>query len=249
MGPSGPPNRSPDEIPSQAESVSARGQRSIAHAIRSLEDGYGLTLLLTVLSIFFLAVGGLSSIGGVLGVVLVGSTLIFALSTSHARPRVLRFALILVGLAITASAVALVVGDAGLASFAIGAIGLLIAAIVPFVIIGHIARSAIITYRLVIGALVVYLLLGLCYAYLYAILSYAIGATFFVQTDTPSTATYLYFSYTTLSTVGYGDYTAANDLGRMIAISEAIFGQLYLVSIVAILVSNVGRSFRKATED
>jgi nucleoside permease NupC len=130
-----------------------------------------------------------------------------------------------------------------------GAIGLVIAAIVPFVIIGNIVRSPTITYRLVIGALVVYLLIGLCYAYVFGILPYITNAPFFVQTASPSTATYLYFSYTTLSTVGYGDFTAAQEATRMLAISEAIFGQLYLVSIVAILVSNVGRSFRKATED
>jgi hypothetical protein len=231
------------------ETAASGARRSVRHAIRTLEDGYGLTLLLTILTIFSLAAGGVRSLGGLVGVVLVGSTLIFALSTSRARPRILRFAQIFVGLAIVASAVALVVGDAGLAGFAMGAIGLVIAAIVPFVIIGNIVRSPTITYRLVIGALVVYLLIGLCYAYVFGILPYITNAPFFVQTASPSTATYLYFSYTTLSTVGYGDFTAAQEATRMLAISEAIFGQLYLVSIVAILVSNVGRSFRKATED
>lgn len=231
------------------ETAASGARRSVRHAIRTLEDGYGLTLLLTILTIFSLAAGGVRSLGGLVGVVLVGSTLIFALSTSRARPRILRFAQTFVGLAIVASAVALVVGDAGLAGFAMGAIGLVIAAIVPFVIIGNIVRSPTITYRLVIGALVVYLLIGLCYAYMFGILPYITNAPFFVQTASPSTATYLYFSYTTLSTVGYGDFTAAQEATRMLAISEAIFGQLYLVSIVAILVSNVGRSFRKATED
>src|SRR3954447_7752768 len=232
-----------------AESGPVGPRRSIRHAIRTLEDGYGLTLLLTILTIFCLAAGGVRSLGGLAGVVLAGSTLIFALSTSRARPRILRFAQVLVALAIAASAVALVIGGADLASFAMGAIGLVIAAIVPVVIIGHIVRSPTITYRLVLRAVVVYLLLGLCYTYLFGILPYVTGGPFFVQTESPSTATYLYFSYTTLSTVGYGDFTAAQEGGRMIAISEAIFGQLYLVSIVAILVSNVGRSFRKAIEE
>jgi hypothetical protein len=231
------------------DSVTVRSRRSVAHAIRTLEDGYGLTLLLTILTIFVLAAGGVGSLGGLLGVVLAGSTLLFALSTSRARPRVLRFAQILVGLSIAASAVALAFGDAGLASAAIGLIGLLIAAIVPFVIIGHIVRSPTITYRLVIGALVVYLLIGLCYAYVFGLVAYWTGEPFFIQTATPNTATYLYFSYTTLSTVGYGDFTAAHELGRMVAISEALFGQLYLVSIVAILVANIGRSFRAVNEE
>jgi hypothetical protein len=45
----------------------------------------------------------------------------------------------------------------------------------------------------------------------------------------------------TLTTTGYGDLTASTDGGRMCAILEALFGQLYLVSIVAVLVANMGR--------
>jgi hypothetical protein len=232
-----------------AESVTVRSRRSVAHAIRTLEDGYGLTLILTVLTIFSLAAGGVGSLGGLVGVVLAGSTLLFALSTSRARPRVLRSAQVLVGISIAASAVTFFFGDIRLAGAAMGLIGFVIAAIVPFVIIGHIVRSPTITYRLVIGALVVYLLIGLCFGYAFGLIAYGTGEPFFVQTTSPDTATYLYFSYTTLSTVGYGDFTAAQELGRMIAISEAISGQLYLVSIVAILVANVGRSFRAVSEE
>jgi len=234
---------------SPSESATVAGRRAVLHAIRSLEDGYGLTLILTVLTIFSLAAGGVGSLGGLLGVVLVGSTLIFALSTSRARPRVLRIAQILVALAIAASAVALVAGDARLAGFAMGVMGLAIAAVVPVVIIGHIVRSPTITYRLVIGALVVYLLIGLCFAYIFGLIAVLTGEPFFAQTASPTTATYLYFSFTTLSTVGYGDFSAAQELGQMVAISEAIFGQLYLVSIVAILIANVGRSFTSATDE
>jgi len=43
-----------------------------------------------------------------------------------------------------------------------------------------------------------------------------------------------------LATLGYGDYTPAADAGRMLAVSEAIVGQLYLVTVLAILVGNVG---------
>lgn len=75
------------------------------------------------------------------------------------------------------------------------------------------------------------------------------GQSFFVQASKPTTETFLYFSYTTLSTVGYRDYSAAMPLGQMIAISEALFGQLYLVSIVAVLVANIGRSFRQVKDD
>jgi hypothetical protein len=227
----------------------APGRRRRVTAIRSIQDGYGLTLLLTILTIGCLALAGVGTLGGLLGVVLAGGTLLFALRTSRARPRVIRVGEVLVAVAIAGATAALLVGETRVAEGAMGVIGLAIAAIVPFVIIGNILRSPQITYRLVVGALVVYLLLGLCYSYVFGLIALVSGTPFFVQTATPSTANYLYFSYTTLSTVGYGDFSAAGSLGQMIAISEALFGQLYLVSIVAILVTNVGRSFRQVTDD
>ena len=67
-------------------------------------------------------------------------------------------------------------------------------------------------------------------------------APFFVQTTAPASAEYVYFSYTTLATVGYGDFTAATSLGRMLVGLRGLVGQLYLVSAVALLVGNIGRS-------
>jgi hypothetical protein len=51
----------------------------------------------------------------------------------------------------------------------------------------------------------------------------------------------LYFSYSTLATVGYGDYTAATDLGRTLAVLEALIGQLYLVTVLAAFVARARR--------
>jgi hypothetical protein len=51
----------------------------------------------------------------------------------------------------------------------------------------------------------------------------------------------LYFSFVTLATLGYGDYTAAGELGRTLAIVEALVGQLYLVTVIAVLVSRMRR--------
>jgi len=68
------------------------------------------------------------------------------------------------------------------------------------------------------------------------------GQSFFVQVQTPQTGDFVYFSYITITTTGYGDLTAASNFGRMLAASEALIGQLYLVSVVALLVGNVGRT-------
>ena len=58
----------------------------------------------------------------------------------------------------------------------------------------------------------------------------------------------LYFSYVTLATLGYGDYTAAGNLGRALAVLEALMGQLYLVTVVAVVVTRLGRPGRERSD-
>jgi uncharacterized membrane protein len=64
---------------------------------------------------------------------------------------------------------------------------------------------------------------------------------FFAQTKTAEPVDFTYFSLVTLSTVGYGDLTAANPMPRMLAAIEGLLGQLYLVTVVAVAVSRVRR--------
>ena len=58
----------------------------------------------------------------------------------------------------------------------------------------------------------------------------------FAEDVAATTANCLYFSFTTLTTVGYGDVTTRTDLGHTLAVTEALFGQIYLVTVVALLV-------------
>jgi len=69
-----------------------------------------------------------------------------------------------------------------------------------------------------------------------------------VPAPLPLSCQCLYFSFATLSTVGYGDLTARSNLGHTLAISEALLGQIYLVTIVSLLVANLGRSAKPAAE-
>ncbi len=58
----------------------------------------------------------------------------------------------------------------------------------------------------------------------------------------------LYFSFTSLTTVGYGDLTARTNLGHTLSVSEALLGQIYLVTVVSLIVANLGRSRPRAQE-
>ena len=112
--------------------------------------------------------------------------------------------------AILGAAVAVLVGDA-VASATAGLVGLLLAVVAPIVILRRIVVSPTITVRLVLGALAIYLLLGLAYAYLFPFVATLTKEPFFVQTARPNASDYIYFSYTTLATIGFGDFTAGDE--------------------------------------
>jgi hypothetical protein len=68
------------------------------------------------------------------------------------------------------------------------------------------------------------------------------GNPFFAGGQPATVAHCLYYSFTTLTTVGYGDLTARTNLGHTLSVSEALLGQIYLVTIVSLIVANLGRS-------
>jgi hypothetical protein len=97
------------------------------------------------------------------------------------------------------------------------------------------------------GAIAIYVLLGLVFTFAYSAVAALGHAPFFAQGIDGTRAVRTYFSYVTLATLGYGDYTPAGTVGHALAVIEALLGQLYLVVVVALLVSRLQR--RKAAAD
>lgn len=95
--------------------------------------------------------------------------------------------------------------------------------------------------EVVLGALCAYLYIGAYFSFLYDVMARISKSPFFAQPGADSKLNYLYFSFITLTTTGYGDISPAFGPGRMIAVTEAVIGQLYLVSVVAIVVSAFGK--------
>jgi hypothetical protein len=93
----------------------------------------------------------------------------------------------------------------------------------------------------VLGALSIYVLLGMFFVFVYSAAAMLGSGPFFAQGTDGTLTTRLYFSYVTLATLGYGDYTAADDFGRTVSVIEAMIGQVYLVTVVALLVSQLSR--------
>jgi hypothetical protein len=98
---------------------------------------------------------------------------------------------------------------------------------------GHVRVEAI------MGVLALYILVGMLFAFLYGAIDVLGDAPFFAD-GAPATASHcLYFSFTTLTTVGYGDFVAQGNLGHTLAIFEALIGQIYLVTVVSVFVGNL----------
>jgi Ion channel len=203
-------------------------------------DSYGVLLALIVTLLITTAIGTRSSMGRALVAILQGVVLLYALWTARAGRRVLRVAVVVVPAVVVVVAVA-----AGRTSdVAIAAVSAAEAAL-SFSAIGAIARQLVAHPRVsgatILGALCMYLLIGMFFASVYATANAMSGDPFFATESAPRSIDFLYFSYVTLTTVGYGDLTPAGDLGRMLAVTEALLGQLYLVTVVALVIGNIGR--------
>lgn len=112
------------------------------------------------------------------------------------------------------------------------------------IIIRRLISHAKINLSTVFGALCIYLQIGLFFAALYALLGVASNGNFFAGADVQQQVIYVYFSYSCLTTVGFGDFVAGSNFGRMLAVSESIVGQIYLVAGVALIVGSIGRSHK-----
>jgi hypothetical protein len=172
--------------------------------------------------------------------VLLALTLLLALRVAEAKARVFRPVAAIAGLLVAAALAEALAGN-GNGTIARAANLLLVTLTPPAVVVGIIrtlrARNRV-TIEAVFGVLCLYLLVGMFFAFLYGTIG-LINGTFFAQNVRPTAANTLYFSFTTLTTTGYGDLTAASNLGHTLSVSEALFGQIYLVTVVAVIVSNL----------
>ncbi|HZL63565.1 MAG TPA: ion channel [Thermoleophilia bacterium] len=206
-------------------------------------DSYGLVLVLLVLSFFASAVAGDNHYGRLTTLVLLAATAWLALRASQVERRLLRWAETLIPLATLAAIVASVLGSDDTARIVTASLTALLVLVAPAAIIKRVATHPVINLNTFYGAVCVYLLIAMFFASCFAVIGAASGQGFFAQIQPPAKASstdYLYFSFVTITTVGYGDLTARGDVGRMTAVLEAIFGQLYLITVVALVVQNLG---------
>jgi hypothetical protein len=177
---------------------------------------YGLVLLATAVLAVFSLVAPDTGPDRVLGFLGAAATLLIGVVTSEAPARTRR-----------------VVAVAALLSGA--TIGVISGGLVRLIVERGVGVQA------VLGALAVYLLIGMTFAFAVGALAEGLHAPYFAQGGDIVQSRRTYFSFTVLTTTGFGDLTPAAGIGRLLAVLEMLLGQLYLVTVISLLVGNLGR--------
>jgi voltage-gated potassium channel len=108
-----------------------------------------------------------------------------------------------------------------------------------YVAITNILFSGSITFNKIVGSICIYLLIGVVWSLFYLLLTFFDASAFKGLENTVGIGdwNYIYFSFVTLTTLGYGDISPVNGLARALAYLEAVCGQFYMAVLVASLVS------------
>jgi Ion channel len=200
-------------------------------------DRFGLVLGLLVFSYLMLALGG-SSAPRILERSSAVVALWLALHASAVGPRVRLWAAAMLPVAFLAIIV-ITQSVADITARGLGELWFVVVFLLTLIaVLRRVLTHQEVTLDTIYGALSAYLLLGLMFGSMYGAMADLGDQQVFVQVAEPSVALRHYFSFTTLTTLGYGDVTAATDIGRAVATLEAICGQIFLVTLIARLVAN-----------
>jgi hypothetical protein len=198
---------------------------------------YGAVLIAVATSFVFIAAAPESPWAQSVLVLLQCGTLILALVTSGlAQDR--RPAIPLAAVAVVA-AVSVHVFDGDTAGGVVALIdAILVATTIAAVALGVVDQREA-NAQSIMGALCIYLLLGMFFTFVYNAVALLADGPFFASGEDGTPFDRLYFSYVTLATLGYGDYTAGSTFSRSLAVLEVLVGQLFLVTAVALLVGTI----------
>jgi hypothetical protein len=212
-----------------------RRERWLRRAER-VRDAFGLVFILVLSTYVLASLLENHGWGAVILACATSATSVIALTSSHVRPRFVHAAIWLSGLTIVLAMIAAASGERTWLNFAsVVQIGLLTVAMAA--VLRRVVTTGEVGSRTILGAISVYVVLGILFTFGYGTIDRIQGGPFFEGVAHPSGSDFLFFSYTTLTTTGYGDLVPGGQPGRMISGLEMMIGQIFLVTLVAGLVS------------
>lgn len=205
-----------------------------------LVDSYGLLLVVILAQFILIPFLDDSKWGATIQGLLMAFVLLLALRISHVSARTHRLALGAVTVALLGLVGNALVGVTDSEAFSSLLLGVLVV-VTPVVILRRIFQHLVISGQTVLGAICAYLLFGMAFAFVYHAMWVVDPSVFGGDLGKSPQFGLLYFSYVTLATLGYGDIVPVGQLARSFAMIEALVGQIFLVTLVAALVGNLGR--------
>ncbi|HEX2111896.1 MAG TPA: potassium channel family protein [Gaiellaceae bacterium] len=205
-------------------------------AIRLL-DSYASLLVLLLANFFLLELVDDPRWGAIGSTLLAAAALVVAISDPQAGRRITRRHAIQVAACVALAPLVLLVNSASVVGLTyLLPVVLLVTATLP-VTLTRVLRHRRITAETVLGALCSYVLLGLLFAFLYLAVNELRDTPFFAQPGPHVQSEYVYFSFVALTTLGFGDLSPSVGLPQALTVLEALSGQIFLVTLVARLVT------------
>ena len=200
-------------------------------------DSYASLLVLLLVNFFLLEVVDDQRWGAIGSTVLAAAALVVAISdpdTGHTINR--RHAATIVACILLAPLVLVVNSESVVGLTYLLPLALLVTATLP-VTLSRVLHHSRVTHETVLGALCTYVLVGLLFAFVYLAVADLRSGSFFAQAGGHVQSEYLYFSFVTLTTLGFGDLSPSVGLPQALVALEALLGQIFLVTLVARLVT------------
>ena len=214
---------------------------------RPAQYRYGSVFLLTLALVVFVIAAPTADWSRAVAIAIEGVALVFAIATAREREQVRRHRA--VGVSVLMIILIALVATGALPDELTDAANVLITAAIPVVIVGgllRLLRERGVTVQAVAGALAIYLTVGLVFAWIIGFITHVDSTLYFAQHTDGTEGDRVYFSFTVLTTTGFGDFSAATPVGHALTVIEELTGQLYLVTVIGLLIGNfVGR--RKTT--
>lgn len=198
---------------------------------------YGMVFTLVLAVVLFTIVAPDGDGSRAVAFALVGAALLVAVCTSRERSIVRRRRAVTGGLTVVIVTVLTALG--ALPHSITLAVTAVMTLAVPATLTGgllRLVRERGATAQAVAGALAIYLLVGLAFASAVGFVAAVEPGQFFAQSAGQTASDHVYYSFTVLTTTGFGDFTAAHGVGRALAVLEMLTGQIYLVTVIGILV-------------
>ena len=206
-----------------------------------VEGRFGVVLLLLLVAVFFSVSAPEGSWSVLLTTVLLAFSLAVAMRASGARARAVRMWWAIAALGVGASVLIASTQDARAAGGYLALTSLLLTVGAIGAIVRRLRLQTEVSLLTVTGAVCVYVLLGLSLAFVSEAVGDLGSHPFFASQEGGTRGDYVYFSFVTMATVGYGDLAPQSGLARALAVTGGLVGQIYLVTAVAALVGNLGR--------